>query len=264
MFVRRAWLAFFLRGGCSLHCVGWRVGLAPRIVPSVEQANSAIFCSRMSQILHHVHSRRLAHTQTVPEHQEGSFPFGNAAGFLVLGVSLEQLKGDLFGPQCTAQMGKSPRVSELVMHVQKIKQLLTRWKGLLHRFQKARREGGEKTKVQPEREKKKPCPNKKWGENWQESDEEEKQWMGVRKWRNKHVYEADQAVQEQIGVNINLPGAVLAMKRHLLSYFGCRQDTHLIPVTSLTPTQSLTASQLLWLPHDTFVLALKWWPSTAV
>lgn len=77
------------------------------------------------------------------------------------------------------------------------------------------------------------------------------------------MYEADQAVQEQIGVNINpranmlLPEAVLAMKRHLLSYFGCRQDTHLIPVTSLTPTQSLTASQLLWLPHDTFVLALK-------
>lgn len=71
------------------------------------------------------------------------------------------------------------------------------------------------------------------------------------------MYEADQAVQEQIGVNINVPGAVLAMKRHLLSYFGCRQDTHLIPVTSLTPTQSLTASQLLWLPHDTFVLALK-------
>lgn len=157
MFVRRAWLAFFLRGGCSLHCVGWRVGLAPRIVPSVEQANSAIFCSRMSQILHHVHSQRLAHTQTVPEHQEGSFPFGNAAGVLVLGVSLEQLKGDLFGPQCTAQMGKSPRVSELVMHVQNIKQLLTRWKGLLHRFQTARREGGEKTKVQPERGKKPPA-----------------------------------------------------------------------------------------------------------
>lgn len=99
-------MAFFLRRGCSVHCVGWRVGLAPRIAPSVEQANSAIFCSRMSHTLHHVHSRRLAHTQTHPEHQEGSLPFGTTflvfclfiCFFCVLGVSLEQLNGDLFGP----------------------------------------------------------------------------------------------------------------------------------------------------------------------
>lgn len=35
-------MAFFFRGGCSVHCVGWQVGLAQRIVPSVEQADSAI------------------------------------------------------------------------------------------------------------------------------------------------------------------------------------------------------------------------------
>lgn len=42
---------------------------------------------------------------------EGSFPFGNAAGFLVLGVSLERTKmsAGLFGPRCTPQMGREPQ-----------------------------------------------------------------------------------------------------------------------------------------------------------
>lgn len=68
-------------------------------------------------------------------------------------------------------MGKSHRVSGLVMLVQKIKQLLTCWKGLLHRFQTARKVVGSKTKVQAEKcLKEKKNPNKKLGENWQESN----------------------------------------------------------------------------------------------
>lgn len=92
--------------------MGWRAGLAQRIVPSVEQADSAIFCSRVSHILHHVHSRRLAHTQMDPEHQQrAAFPLENAAGFSVPGVCLEwtKLSGGLFGPQSTPQMGREPQ-----------------------------------------------------------------------------------------------------------------------------------------------------------
>lgn len=55
------------------------------------------------------------------------------------------------------------------------------------------------------------------------------------------------------------PKVFLVMNRHLYSYLGYRQYTHLIPVTSLTPTPSPSVinSQPLWLPHDKFVLALK-------
>lgn len=38
--------------------------------------------------------------------------------------------------------------------VEKMKELLSRWKGLLHRFQTARGEGGEKTKTQAEKRQK--------------------------------------------------------------------------------------------------------------
>lgn len=123
-------MAFFLRGGCGVHCVGRRAGLAPRIVPSVEQADSAIFCSRVSHILHRVHSRRRAHTQMDPEHQQrAALPlemqpfFFFFFFFLVLGVSLERAKlsGGLSGPHSTPQMGREPgsRVSGMVMHVQR-------------------------------------------------------------------------------------------------------------------------------------------------
>lgn len=120
--------------------MGWQIGLAPRIVPSVEQADSAILCSRLSHILYHVRSRRLAHTQMDPEHQQrAAFPLEMRRDlffyFLVLEVSLQQAK---LKEVHTTDWDKSPRVSGLVIHVQEIKKLLSRWKGLLHCFQTAR------------------------------------------------------------------------------------------------------------------------------
>lgn len=57
-----------MKGGAAVSTVwGGVAGLAPGMVPSVEQADSAIFCSRVSHILHRrVHSRRLAHAQNGP------------------------------------------------------------------------------------------------------------------------------------------------------------------------------------------------------
>lgn len=53
----------------------------------------------------------------------------------MLEVSLQQAK---LKEVHTTDWDKSPRVSGLVIHVQEIKKLLSRWKGLLHCFQTAR------------------------------------------------------------------------------------------------------------------------------
>lgn len=72
----------------------------------------------------------------------------------MLGVSLEQTKlnGGLFWSSVHITDGERASVSVLVLHVQEIKELLSRWKGLLHCFQTARGEGGEKTKTQAEKQ----------------------------------------------------------------------------------------------------------------
>lgn len=92
----------FLTGGCTV-----LEGLALRIVPSVEQADSAIFCSRVSHILHQVHSRRLAHTQMDPEQQQRAvFPLEMQSDFGAQGLRLERSK--LVCTYCTPHMWREP------------------------------------------------------------------------------------------------------------------------------------------------------------
>lgn len=67
---RRACLLGVLTVNFLKECPTCEVGLALRLVPSVEQADSAIFCTRVSHILHQVHSLRLAHIQMDPEQQQ--------------------------------------------------------------------------------------------------------------------------------------------------------------------------------------------------
>lgn len=49
-------------------------------------------------------------------------------------------------------------------------------------------------------------------------------------------WEEEETMQEPNWEKHVQPEVVPVLRRHLLSYLGCRRERHLIPVTSLTPT----------------------------
>lgn len=153
-----AWLAFYIERGlqCLLCRVASRTGSEDRAICWAGRL-SHFLLSRGSYPPLCPQPEASSHPNEPRAPTEGSFPFRNATWFLVLGVSLDQTKlyGGLSSPQCTAQMGE--RVPECLGWVcirgdtvEEIKELLSRWKGLLHCFQTATGEGAERTKTQAE------------------------------------------------------------------------------------------------------------------
>lgn len=156
----------FVEKSWGVHCVGRHVGLAPRTVPSVEQANSAIFCSRVSHILHHVHTRRLAHAQMDSQHQQrAASPLEALFLELRAGGAGSKWSGGLSGPRCTLQMGREPRsvwavYADAVAQYRKLRSFRVAGKGLSQQLQTAGREGKVERRQRDVRRK-----GKKWGEN---------------------------------------------------------------------------------------------------
>lgn len=97
---------------------------------------------------------------------EGSFPFGNAAGFLVPRVSLERSKLS-GGPQ----MGREPQsvwasYAYAAAQQRKLRSFWVAGRG----YCTASKQQGKMVEKRQRCRRKNSSPNKKWGENWQESD----------------------------------------------------------------------------------------------
>lgn len=222
----------------------------------------------MSHILHHVHSRRLAHTQTHPEHQEGSLSFGTAflvfclfiCFFFLLGVSLEQLNGDLFGPLWMAQMGeRAPESLSWFCMCRK----LSRFSLAGRSCGSTSKQGGKKLE---ERQKVQRHKNSRGMRTAQIRNEDKNGKRAIKKTKWSEFGNIGYLGRSGWNGTINTrPRAIIQLPEEPLFSLTSAADNTPSPTSQChPPSQSLTASRLLWLPHGTFVLALKWWPSTAV